>query len=31
LCAPRVLTGGGYNRFYSEGGVRMHVRACLHA
>ena len=31
LCAPCVLTGGGYNRLYSEGGVRMHVRACLHA
>ena len=31
FCAPRVLTGGGYNRRYSEGGVRMHVRACLHA
>ena len=30
LCAPRVWTGGGYNRLYSEGGVRMHVRACLH-
>ena len=31
LCAPHVLTGCGYNRLYSEGGVRMHVRACLHA
>ena len=30
LCAPHVLTGCGYNRLYSEGGVRMHVRACLH-
>ena len=29
FCAPRVLTGGGYNRRYSEGGVRVHVRACL--
>ena len=27
FCAPRVLTGGGYNRRYSEGGVRVHVRA----
>ena len=31
LCEPRLLTAGGYNRHYSEGGVGMHVRACLHA
>ena len=31
LCAPRLLIAGGYNRHYSEAGVGMLVRACLHA